>query len=297
MKAVKKDPSFFDKHKRTLQTMSDKVDGYLKHIHETQIVLPQTKIPKASELKGVTEKSADKIKNKVIYMDSADNDLSKLGFEQGTTKDNWRGLVHALDNEDQMQKFNTFSVIDTEALLSTSYIDTKGYRVFRKQGFILDVNSNDIHAGYYRDFGTGYSKDIELLKTDYLFFNQRKSDINGGWRGNRSEYRSYISDTIKKEMQISDDQYVELMEKIQSCKSITDIEKVDKNFAEKLQKIFSEMDAGKRRGNRQYNEMLVTRPKIQAVFAYDESYDKIPEFLRKYAADNDLPIIIFGNKV
>ena len=95
-------------------------------------------------------------------------------------------------------------------------------------------------------------------------------------------------------MNINDAEYIKLMEKIQSCKSITDIEKVDKNFADNLQQIFGEMDAGKRRGGRQYNEMLVTRPKIQAVFAYDSDYNKIPKFLRKYAQDNDLPIIIFG---
>ena len=34
--------------------------------------------------------------------------------------------------------------------------------------------------------------------------------------------------------------------------------------------------------------------KIQGVFAYDKTYEAIPEFLRKYAQDNDLPIIIFG---
>lgn len=296
LKAVRKDPTFFDHHKKTLQTMSDKVDGYLKRIHETQIVLPQTEIPKASKLTGATEKTANGIKNKVIYMDQAPDDLSTLGFAKGTTKDNWRALVHALDHEDQMSKFNTFSVIDTEALLSTSYIDSKNYRVFRKQGFILDVNSNDIHAGYYRDFGTGYSKDIELLKSDYLFQGKRKLDTQNQnvWSGDRTEYRDYISGLVKKKMNINDAEYVKLMEKIQSCKSITDIEKVDKNFADNLQQIFGEMDAGKRRGGRQYNEMLVTRPKIQAVFAYDSDYNKIPKFLRKYAQDNDLPIIIFG---
>ena len=45
---------------------------------------------------------------------------------------------------------------------------------------------------------------------------------------------------------------------------------------------------------RNYNEVLVSRPKIQGVFAYNKEYGKIPEFLRKYAQDNDLPIIIFG---
>lgn len=296
MKAVKKDSSFFEHHRKTLEQMSELVDGYIKRIHSTQIVLPQTVIPKASKLTGGVTKSADGIKNTVLYMDKAADDLSAYGFASGTTKDNWRGIVHALDREDQMSKFNTFSTIDTEALLSTSYIDTKSYKVFRKQGFILDVNTNDIHAGYCSDFGTGYEKSIELLKSDYLFHGQRnpKGLDRNAWRSDRSGYRDYIPDLIKKKMGIDDDEYIRLLEKIQGCKSLTDIEKVDSNFAEKLKQVFEEMESRKRSGGRQYNEMLVSRPKIQAVFAYDKPYERIPKFLRKYAQDNDIPIIIFG---
>ena len=132
MKAVKKDSLFFKHHEKTLDEMSATVDKYLKRIHESQIVLPQTVIPKASQIKNGVLKEADGIKNTVIYMDKADDNLELLGFEKGTTKDNWRALVHALGQEEQMQKFNTFSTIDTEALLSTSYIDPKSYKVFRK---------------------------------------------------------------------------------------------------------------------------------------------------------------------
>ena len=312
MKAVKKDSSFFEHHKKTLDKMSAAVDKYIKRIHETQIVLPQTVIPKASEIKKGVVKEANGIKNTVIYMNDAAEDLTQYGFSQGTTKGNWRGLVHALEREDQMQKFkglvhaleredqmqkfNTFSIIDTEALLSTSYIDTKGYKVFRKQGLILDVNPNDIHAGYCSDFGTGYGKSIELLKSDYLFNGLRKSKNleKNAWRSDRSQYRDYISGLVKQKMGIDDEEYVKYMEKIQGCKSLTDIEEVDGNFAKVLKEVFEEMESKKRKGGRQYNEMLVSRPKIQGVFAYDKSYEAIPEFLRKYAQDNDLPIIIFG---
>lgn len=296
MKAVKKDSTFFEHHKKTLEQMSNLVDRYIKRIHTTQIVLPQTEIPKASQITGGVTKSADGIKNTVIYMDNVGNDLSAYGFAKGTTKENWRGLVHALEEESQMSKFNTFSTIDTEALLSTSYIDTKSYKVFRKQGFILDVNTNDIHAGYCSDFGTGYGKSIELLKSDYLFHGQRKTKglERNAWRSDRSKYRNYIPDLIKKAMGINDDEYMKLLEKIQGCKSLTDIEKVDKKFAEKLKQVFEEMESRKRSGGRQYNEMLVSRPKIQGVFAYDKPYERIPKFLRKYAQENDIPIIIFG---
>ena len=296
MQAVKKDSSFFKHHEKTLDEMSATVDKYLKRIHESQIVLPQTVIPKASQIKNGVLKEADGIKNTVIYMDKAGDNLELLGFEKGTTKDNWRALVHALEYESQMQKFNTFSTIDTEALLSTSYIDPKSYKVFRKQGLILDVNTNDIHAGYCTDFGSGYGKSIELLKSDYLFNGQRKTNgvEKDAWRGDRTKYRDYIPDLIKSKMNINDDEYSKLIEKIQGCKSLTDIAKVDSDFAKALKETFSEMEATKRRGGRQYNEMLISRPKIQGVFAYDKPYHKIPEFLRKYAQENDLPIIIFG---
>lgn len=296
MKAVKKDSLFFKHHEKTLDEMSATVDKYLKRIHESQIVLPQTVIPKASQIKNGVLKEADGIKNTVIYMDKADDNLELLGFEKGTTKDNWRALVHALGQEEQMQKFNTFSTIDTEALLSTSYIDPKSYKVFRKQGLILDVNPNDTHAGYCSDFGTGCGKSIELLKSDYLFHGQRKT--NGvekwAWRLDRTKYRDYIPNLVKTKMNINDDEYSKLIEKIQGCKSLTDIEKVDSDFAKALKETFSEMESKERRGGRQYNEMLISRPKIQGVFAYDKPYHKIPEFLRKYAQENDLPIIIFG---
>lgn len=296
MKAVKKDSTFFEHHKKTLEQMSNLVDRYIKRIHTTQIVLPQTVIPKASQITGGVTKSADGIKNTVIYMNNVGNDLSAYGFAKGTTKENWRGLVHALEEESQMSKFNTFSTIDTEALLSTSYMDTKSYKVFRKQGFILDVNTNDIHAGYCSDFGTGYEKSIELLKSDYLFHGQRKANEleRNAWRSDRSRYRNYIPDLIKKAMGVNDEEYMKLLEKIQGCKSLTDIEKVDKKFAEKLKQVFEEMESRKRSGGRQYNEMLVSRPKIQGVFAYDKPYERIPKFLRKYAQENDIPIIIFG---
>ena len=146
-------------------------------------------------------------------MDDAADDLTEYGFSQGTTKSNWRGLVHALEKEEQMQKFNTFSSIDTEALFSTSYIDANSFKVFRKQGLILDVNPNDIHAGYCSDFGTGYGKSIELLISDYLFNGLRKSKNleKNAWRSDRSKYRDYISDLIKQNMRINDVDYVKSM--------------------------------------------------------------------------------------
>lgn len=290
MKAVKPNGTFFEKHKDSFNEMSAYVDKYLESIHSTQIILPQTRIPKASAIKNGIQKTADGVTNTVLYMDDIKSDMSKYGFKKGTTKENLRVLVHALVNKDQMSKFNTFSSIDSDALLSASYIDANNYKVFRNQGFVLDVDYNDIHAGYYKDFGTGCKKDIELLKSDYLFHGDRKSFDN------RTKYRKYISNLIKKEMGITNDkEYANMVKQIQSAKSITEIKETNPKLADALDNVFSSMEAGERYGGRQYNEMLVSCPKIQGSFAYDEKYEDIPVFIRQYAQDNDIPILLFGD--
>ncbi len=294
LKSVKKDDSFFNRYKKNLNDMSNLVDSYIERLHKTQIVFPQTRIPKASQIINGEIKSSGGIRNTVIYMKKLDDDLSKYGFDKNTTKENFLGLVHALEYEEQLRKFDTFSVIDNEALLSTSYIKSDDYRAFRKQGLILDVAYDDIQAGYYRDFGTGYSKSIELLKQDYLFHGTRKNILeDDSYRDDRTQYRDYISSLIKDKLNLNDGDYIEYMKKIKDCKTITDIEKVDKTFAQGLLDVFKNMQSGRRKGGRAYSEMLVTRPKTQGVFAYDKNYEAIPKFLRKYAQENDIPIVIF----
>ena len=53
------------------------------------------------------------------------------------------------------------------------------------------------------------------------------------------------------------------------------------------------MDISKRNYGRNYNEILVTRPRIQAVFCYSRTPDSIPSYLRRFAEKNDVPIVVF----
>ena len=61
------------------------------------------------------------------------------------------------------------------------------------------------------------------------------------------------------------------------------------------------MEIHKRKFQRDYNEVLITKGKNKAIYFVGKKEDgsrykieDIPEFLRKYAQDNDLPIIYFG---
>ena len=97
-------------------------------------------------------------------------------------------------------------------------------------------------------------------------------------------------------------QYVEFVKQNYN-KSMLEIEPTE--VREKLIKEFALINSNTRKGERSYNEMYISNPKIQGVFAYSET-DTLGEtkdfmekerisFLKKYALENDIPFVLFGN--
>ena len=291
---VKRNGEFYEKYKEELLKGNAEVSDLVRQLQESAIHLPQTRMPKASDIPvdgvNVKEIEIDGIKNKVLYLKPG-MDLSEYGFPAGTKVEDLNVLVHALDEGEQSAVFQALGLIDSDALLSSSYINyaNGNYHVFRTQGFILDVASDDIHVAYYRDFGSGCKKDIPLLLGEYLFQNEK--------------HRDYISNLVKAKMGLSDEEYRKLIPEI-ADKSITELDETHPEVAQVMREVFNDMEGGKRSAGRKYNEILITRPKIQGVFFQGKqkddgtlgeyTIDKVPEFLRQYAADNDLPIIFFG---
>ncbi len=293
MKAVKETDAFYDHFSEAYETGIKQIEPLVNDIKKTAIHLPQTKLPKASELKvdgenviEVTQKDKDgnEIKNKIVRL-KPNMALDKVGFEKGLNSDDLNVIVHALDYDTQSATLQALGDIDSNSLLSASYVNYKkgNYHVFRQQGFILDVNSEDIQAGTYKDFGSGYGKDLETLKQEYLF------------NGIRKEVRNFMSDNLKKRMGLSDEDYKKLYPTIAN-KSITELDKTNPEVAKNLREMFLEMDVHRRRHGRDYNEWLVSRPQIQGVFLQSNKYTNCvpPEYLAKYAEENDLPVIYFG---
>ena len=293
MKAVKETDAFYDRFSDAYETGIKQIEPLVNDIKKTAIHLPQTKLPKASELKvdgenviEITQKDKDgnEIKNKVVRL-RPNIDLGKVGFEKGLNSDDLNVIVHAFDYDTQSATLQALGDIDSDSLLSASYVNYKkdNYHVFRQQGFILDINSEDIQAGTYCDFGSGYGKDLNTLKQEYLF------------NGDRKEVRNFMSDNLKKRMGLSDEDYKKLYPTIAN-KSITELDKTNPEVAKNLREMFLEMDVHRRRHGRDYNEWLVSRPKIQGVFLQSRKYQDCvpPKYLAKYAEENNLPIIYFG---
>ncbi|MBO5949014.1 hypothetical protein J6Q66_09300 [bacterium] len=284
LKGVKKYDIFYDRYKYDLTNATKVIAPIVYGLQKTAINLPQTKIPKASELNHksshVKTINSNGIKNTVLELKSG-MDLRKVGFKENIKIDDLFLLVHGLSSQDASYMFQALGAIDNEdALLSTSYISFKkeNWRVFRQQGFILQVPATDIQAGYWHDFGTGYKKDKKTLFNTYLF--------------SKHQSRTYFSNQIKSRLNLSDNEYIKLFRKIENM-SITQLDKYFPKVAKCYRDLVENANILKRNYGRNYNEILVTRPKIQAVFCYDISPTQIPDYLRRFAEKNDMPIIVF----
>ncbi len=306
----------------------------IEELKKSQPLLPVTKIPKASEIKeAITTVNPDGstnikgvYKNKdglivVKYNELKNEDLEKIGFPKGsittgiktkTSADedvdtgNIKFFVHGLDYPNQLAKFDAFSLVDSDVLLSVSYAERpeSKSRFFRPQGIILDCDTKYVHGGGNTDAGSGCGKYIQNFKDNYIFGGFREKD------------RTYIADLIKETLDFDDEQYIDFVKKHEND-SLLEIE--PEEIREKIIKAFATINSNIRKGKRAYNEMYISNPKPpMAVFAYSENYNeeiKNPvdflnrettekfehssvktrtEFLQKYAKENDIPFIVFG---
>ena len=165
--------------------------------------------------------------------------------------------------------------------MSSSYVVySKGnYKAFRKEGFILDVPAANTHVAYWRDFGSGYKKSTKDLYNTYLFHD--------------NTMRNYISDKLKAKLHLSNNEYIALFRKIEDL-PLEKLEAYEPKVAKAYREIFRDMEVSKRGFGRNYNEILVTNPKIQGIFCYNQTPENVSSYLRKYAEKNNIPIIIFG---
>lgn len=284
LKGVQKNDRFYDKHSAKLYKAKKEIGKYLYELQSTAINLPQTKIPKASELNckstHVRTIKADGITNTVLDL-SGCYDLRNVGFKTCNSLNDFNVLVHGLDCKDSASMFQALGLIDSNALLSSSYVVySKGnYKAFRKEGFILDVPAANTHVAYWRDFGSGYKKSTKDLYSTYLFQD--------------NTIRNYISDKLKGKLHLSDKEYIALFRKIEDL-PMEKLEAYEPKVAKAYKEIFRDMEVSKRGYGRNYNEILITNPKIQGIFCYNKTPENVSSYLRKYAERNNIPIIVFG---
>ena len=303
-----------------------RIKEYQKELQKSQPILPVTKFPQASRMKqAITTVNADGSTNlKGVYQDKdgvvvikfnemTDESWEAIGFPKGTSAKgvkakglnnsaeetdvetgNIHFFVHGLDYSNQLAKFDAFSLVDSDALLSVSYAERpeSKYRFFRTQGVLLDIPTKYVYGGGNTDAGSGCGKNIQTFKDYYIFGGGREKD------------RLYISNLVKEATGMSNTEYVQFV-KDNENKSMLEIEPA--NIREKIIQKFATINSNVRKGNREYNEMYGSNPQVMGVFAYSwerevnqpidflNSVDNRTHFLKEYAKERDLPFIVFGD--
>ena len=302
-----------------------KIKEYQKELQKSQPLLPVTKMPQASRMKeAITVVNEDGSTNlKGVYQDEnglvvikfnemTDESWEAVGFPKGTSSKgvkatvldenkketeaetgNIHFFVHGLDYQSQLAKFDAFSLVDSDALLSVSYAERpeSKYRFFRSQGVLLDIPTKYVYGGGNTDSGSGCGKNIQEFKNRYIFGGERESD------------RLYISNLVKEATGMSDAEYVQFV-KDNENKSMLEIEPAE--IREKIVQKFATINSNTRKGNRSYNEMYGSNPQVMGAFAYKwqgsvgnplkflENNSHV-QFLKEFAMERDLPFIVFGD--
>ena len=317
LKAIKKDDGLFNVFGPVLKKYAPQIKKGIIELQKSKPILPTTELPKASEIeKNITTTNDDSSTNikgvykkdgLIIIKYNEIENWEELGLKKGNVSHGIqvtnpidgsvidtgtiKFIAHGLDEANQLINFNAFNLPNSDALLSVSYMERpeSKYRLFRPQGILLDVDANNIYGGGESDAGSGYKKSISDFKLNYIFDGQKQND------------RHYISTLIKENLGLNDDEYLHFV-KSNANKSMDEIQPIE--IREKLIKCFALINSNTRQGNREYNEMYVSNPNVQGVYAYSEEdyigeintfIEKQPEFLKDYARQNDLPFFIFGN--
>lgn len=300
---------------KELSHQMQEVEKKIEEIHKTAIPLSQTFIPKASELKNIPEVTLGKgntTVNKIIDL-TENPDLESMGFTKGTTVDNFEAIVHTLRPE----VTNYTAAVDFaqkeghHGMLSCSYVSKSHYSTFNgnKYGFILDVDPTNIGAAISNDAGTKLSGTEETFKSTLFSYQLQRSYISSRFELNvESKHRDMPKEIIEKAYvdiyrnlaqhyslcDVSDEQLASIIKKSDSAKQLFNSpQELRETLSQATKELYNTPEYFIK-GQKIHNEVYTYAGKPRAIFVKEFDIHKLPYELRKYAQDNDMPIIVFA---
>lgn len=264
----------------------------IKEMKSSDFVLPQTSTytyAQYSTKRNVKEHDVDVIKLSDLNDFYAFIHTPECSFATG-----------GMSRNQKFANFEAFSSISDDKIICTSYISKDKICGAADHGFIFDVPNEKQFVGMGFDIYS-LGKNINDMLTEY--FDTKSKIMAYGGRGEKMSHRTMISDNLKQILNISDDEYIKRLDNIKSkfageTMTIEKLNKVDSDFANAYKEFLSRdntrgarnKDALLRNGG--WNEVLVSNPKISAIFTRD--IDNIPEEYLIKAQTENLPIIILN---
>lgn len=280
---------FFEKHKKTLYSnQMEKIGGYLDYIYETGVYFPQTNIPRASKL-GIVPSLlgiGNEQSNNVVVDLRKNPDLESMGF--GDSK--FRTFVHVFnDYEVGAATLKELAKEMNEGVLSTSYIDRYNYGTYwsKEIGVLLEAEPTNILQAGDCNLTSGKKKGLKgsILR---IFDSGESTQYGKKDLLIKTNERAKFASKIKSKLNITGKEYAELYQKLLLA---PDFSFIPKNIRLTIEEV---ADSYLKSGS-VHNEITVLAPKVKGIFVKDKNADSVPYVLRKFAQENDLPIIIFGD--
>lgn len=227
------------------------------------------------------------------------------------------GYITGGSRDANFANFDFFKLANDDKIICTCYVSNDHYGPVKqfKNGFVFDVDNTKQYVGYGTDIWS-IGKNIPDIVIEYFRDRGFTSAKN---RGEKFEQRAYVSEQLKSLLYPEDTsfsgkirkwadnlfstkqglskpdlQYIQRLENIKTQLgnkpfTIQNIETIDPEFAQAY-KTFLNSDKSILVDS-YHNEVLVSNPKITAIFTSD--IDNIPEEYLIKAQEEDLPIIVF----
>ena len=220
-----------------------------------------------------------------------DFDLSQYGFTKGTTPENLRLFIHAVgfSEIDNLKTVHDLSNPNYEGFLCASYISLKDKTTFGNYlyGASLESENINIASAYSRNQSSGLTKDF--------------NDFNNHITGKKGQ-RELIPNSIKEDLNLSDEEYKILYSKIQHIKHLSQLDYMDlidineRKISAKAVKeaIIKACEKTIEQHEGSHNEVNIYYPKVNALIVKTKYVEKIPQKMLDMAEEYNLPIYLIG---
>lgn len=193
--------------------------------------------------------------------------------------------------------FEVFNKLGDDKTICTSYIADEKNGVAAPVGFLFGVEPTKMYVGAGYDLSSA-ARNISDLIIEY--YRADNNNVACADKGNKYDQRQMISKHIKSILNISDDEYIQRLDKLKNnlkgqTLTFDSLQKYDPELANAYKQFFS-LPESQRDGldgllnASHWNEVLVSNPNIIAIYTKD--IDKIPEEYLKKAQEENLPIVI-----
>ena len=279
-----------EEHLAPIKEKINKIYSTGNAVYSSNIVL-EDKIPREIDSDG----SEYKVINFTQIPDDAD--LSQFGFVKGLKKDDVKLLVHMIGGEYDLSRFTYLSDINNAGVLSESLISLKHKRTYcrRKYGLVLSNSPYNVIQMSDSNIGSGTKKDFDYaVKTI-----QRDSE--------RLNFKHALLNQLGlSEAQVSDEEYSEFYRKFLINKNMISQfgDKITYNLgghefssSELKSALACVMDSFMIKDENdedKHCEFVAYFPRMKGVVAKENSLEDVPQYLKDFAKQYDLPVFLIG---